>query len=71
MTHNKNENSLPANNSNGQTASVHDTDKRFIHSEMLKNCRISKNTADYLACKMALSDLLDQRSEVISNIDFQ
>ena len=60
MSCNKNENSLPVNNSSGQTELVHDTDKKFNYSEMLQNCKISKNTANFIACKMALFDLFDQ-----------
>ena len=55
MLNNENENSLSKNNSTGQTKW-----EQCNYSEHLKKCRISKETADCLACILCLYDLNDK-----------
>jgi len=52
---------------NGQTESVHETDK-VNYVEILQNCRISKNTANCLACIMVVNDLYDKVFEALMDV---
>ena len=44
------------------------TIKTNDYSEMLQNCKISKKTANFISCKMALSDLFNQMCEAIKEM---
>ena len=61
----KNENSLTAENPSAQTALIHDTGN---YSEVLQNCRISKRTANFIACTMALFDLYGKISDALKEM---
>ena len=48
----------------GQTESVHDVDK-VNYEVILQNCMISKQTANFLACVIALHDLYGNVSDAL------
>ena len=61
MSNNENENSLSKNKSTGQAEG-----KKCNYSEWLQFCRVSKETADFLACILSLYDLNDKVFETVA-----